>query len=110
MEDGGFGFVGCFVLGSVGGLGFVLCWLAKKKGWMVRRCVACVSDTQDSDSYIHFDRSKRRKRNFLLRVFISAGAHKRPYHATPSGNVGRPQASAKVLEAHCFTIMNICSK
>ena len=35
MEDGGFGFVGCFVLGSVGGLGFVLCWLAKKKvGWL----------------------------------------------------------------------------
>ena len=31
-----------------------------KKCWMAMRCVACVSDTEDSVSYIHLYRSKRR--------------------------------------------------
>ena len=54
MEDDGFGFVGCFVLWWVGGLGFVLCWLAKKM-LVAMRGVAGVSDTQDSFSYVDLD-------------------------------------------------------
>jgi len=51
-----------WVVWFCGGLGvwglFCVGW--PKKCWMAMRCVACVSDTEDSVSYIHLYRSKRR--------------------------------------------------